>query len=109
MGIILYQFLVGVVPFWGDSIETLVESIISTQIEWPTEEDAVDPAARDLILGLLERNPVDRLGSGGAAEVQKHPFYQNISWDELIMHKAEFIPYLDSEEDTSYFDTRLDR
>ena len=36
--------------------------------------------------------------------MKKHPFYQTLHWDELIMHKAEFVPYLDSEEDTSYFD-----
>ena len=43
----------------------------------------------------------------GAQEVKKHPFYQTLHWDELIMHKAEFVPYLDSEEDTSYFDCKL--
>lgn len=43
----------------------------------------------------------------GAQEVKRHPFYQTLHWDELIMHKAEFVPYLDSEEDTSYFDCKF--
>ena len=38
--------------------------------------------------------------------MKRHPFYQTLHWDELIMHKAEFVPYLDSEEDTSYFDCK---
>ena len=45
--------------------------------------------------------------NSGAQEVKKHPFYQTLHWDELIMHKAEFVPYLDSEEDTSYFDCKF--
>ena len=43
----------------------------------------------------------------GAQEVKEHEFYASIHWDQLMMHKAEFIPYLDSDEDTSYFDGRL--
>ena len=43
----------------------------------------------------------------GAQEVKVHPFYTEVHWDELMMHKAEFIPYLDSDEDTSYFDSKI--
>jgi len=105
MGIILYQFFVGCTPFSGETIEALVENINPRNIEWP-EDDPVEEDAKDLILGLLFMDPSQRLGAQGAQEVKKHPFYQTLHWDELIMHKAEFVPYLDSEEDTSYFDSR---
>ncbi|XP_063682806.1 microtubule-associated serine/threonine-protein kinase 2-like isoform X5 [Bolinopsis microptera] len=109
MGIILYQFLVGCTPFRGETIEALVENINPRNIEWPgPDDDPVEEEAKDLILGLLFMNPSERLGAQGAQEVKKHPFYQTLHWDELIMHKAEFVPYLDSEEDTSYFDSRDD-
>ena len=39
--------------------------------------------------------------------MKEHEFYASIHWDQLMMHKAEFIPYLDSDEDTSYFDGML--
>uniref|UniRef100_A0A4W5QJN6 Microtubule associated serine/threonine kinase 2 n=1 Tax=Hucho hucho TaxID=62062 RepID=A0A4W5QJN6_9TELE len=33
----------------------------------------------------------------------------NLDWNTLLRQKAEFIPQLESEDDTSYFDTRSDR
>uniref|UniRef100_A0A3Q2XT62 Microtubule associated serine/threonine kinase 1 n=1 Tax=Hippocampus comes TaxID=109280 RepID=A0A3Q2XT62_HIPCM len=32
-----------------------------------------------------------------------------VNWNSLLRQKAEFIPHLESEEDTSYFDTRSER
>jgi hypothetical protein len=35
----------------------------------------------------LNRNPNDRLGSGGGLEVQKHPFFNSINWEYLYNKK----------------------
>ncbi|KAL4688507.1 hypothetical protein H8959_004759 [Pygathrix nigripes] len=75
MGIILYEFLVGCVPFFGDTPEELFGQVIS----------------------------------GGAFEVKQHSFFRDLDWTGLLRQKAEFIPHLESEDDTSYFDTRSDR
>ena len=40
------------------------------------------PAA-SLIQALLNRNPVQRLGAGGGAEVQNHAFFNKLDWDAL--------------------------
>ena len=64
MGIILYQFLVGVTPFHGETIHKLFESISISSIEWP-EDVPVDLQAQDLILLLLLIDPSQRLGSQG--------------------------------------------
>lgn len=45
--------------------------------------------------------------AGGAAEVKQHPFFHNLDWNSLLRQKAEFIPQLESEDDTSYFDSEL--
>lgn len=37
-------------------------------------------------------------------EVKRHPFYAGIAWDNLRGTPAPFIPALDSEVDTGYFD-----
>ena len=58
---------------------------------------------------LLQQSPLDRLGTGGAAEVKEHLYFAGIDWANLLRMKADFIPQLESEEDTSYFDTRADR
>lgn len=45
--------------------------------------------------------------AGGVAEVKQHPFFHNLDWNGLLRQKAEFIPQLESEDDTSYFDSKL--
>ncbi|XP_012631502.2 microtubule-associated serine/threonine-protein kinase 2 isoform X3 [Microcebus murinus] len=109
MGIILYEFLVGCVPFFGDTPEELFGQVISDEIVWPEGDDALPPEAQDLTSKLLHQNPLERLGTGSAYEVKQHPFFTGLDWTGLLRQKAEFIPQLESEDDTSYFDTRSER
>lgn len=44
---------------------------------------------------------------GGASEVKQHSFFLGFDWNGLLRQKAEFIPQLEAEDDTSYFDSRL--
>uniref|UniRef100_A0A8C5TY18 non-specific serine/threonine protein kinase n=1 Tax=Malurus cyaneus samueli TaxID=2593467 RepID=A0A8C5TY18_9PASS len=53
MGVILYEFLVGCVPFFGDTPEELFGQVISDEIAWPEGDDALPPDAQDLISKLL--------------------------------------------------------
>uniref|UniRef100_A0A8C1MRM4 non-specific serine/threonine protein kinase n=1 Tax=Cyprinus carpio TaxID=7962 RepID=A0A8C1MRM4_CYPCA len=109
MGIILYEFLVGCVPFFGDTTEELFGQVITDDIEWPKGDEALPSEAQSLISALLQTNPLVRLGTGGAFEVKQHSFFLGLDWNGLLRQKAEFIPHLESEEDTSYFDTRSER
>ncbi|XP_042306872.1 microtubule-associated serine/threonine-protein kinase 4 isoform X6 [Sceloporus undulatus] len=109
MGIILYEFLVGCVPFFGDTPEELFGQVISDEINWPEKDEAPPPDAQDLITLLLRQNPLERMGTGGAYEVKQHQFFQHLDWNSLLRQKAEFIPQLESEDDTSYFDTRSEK
>ncbi|XP_062941947.1 microtubule-associated serine/threonine-protein kinase 4-like isoform X2 [Cynocephalus volans] len=109
MGIILYEFLVGCVPFFGDTPEELFGQVISDEINWPEKDEAPPPDAQDLISLLLRQNPLERLGTGGAYEVKQHRFFRSLDWNSLLRQKAEFIPQLESEDDTSYFDTRSEK
>ncbi|XP_073440300.1 microtubule-associated serine/threonine-protein kinase 4 isoform X2 [Dendrobates tinctorius] len=109
MGIILYEFLVGCVPFFGDTPEDLFGQVISDEIIWPEKEEAPPSDSQDLISVLLRQNPLERLGTGGAYEVKQHPFFCALDWNSLLRQKAEFIPQLESEDDTSYFDTRSEK
>ncbi|XP_072451872.1 microtubule-associated serine/threonine-protein kinase 4-like isoform X4 [Chiloscyllium punctatum] len=109
MGIILYEFVVGCVPFFGDTPEELFGQVISDEINWPEGDEAPASDAQDLITMLLRQNPLERLGTGGAYEVKQHNFFRGLDWNGLLRQKAEFIPQLESEDDTSYFDTRSER
>lgn len=66
MGIILYEFLVGCTPFYGDTPEELFQMVLSGETEFPEEEEyMLPPEAQDLILRLLERDTLKRLGTSG--------------------------------------------
>ncbi|XP_077255309.1 microtubule-associated serine/threonine (MAST) protein kinase dop isoform X6 [Temnothorax americanus] len=110
MGIILYEFLIGCVPFFGETPEELFAHTVNDDIEWPGEDDwPVQPEAKDIITVLLHQSPRDRLGTGGSHEVKEHPYFCGVNWNSLLRQKAEFVPQLVNDEDTSYFDTRMDR
>lgn len=109
MGVILYEFLVGCVPFFGDTPEELFGQVVSDEIMWPEGDEALPLDAQDLITRLLRQSPMDRLGTGGTHEVKQHPFFLALDWAGLLRHKAEFVPQLEAEDDTSYFDTRSER
>ena len=58
---------------------------------------------------LLCNDPYYRLGGtlmGGVQGVKQHPFFDDLDWDNLLRQKAEFVPSLEGEEDTSYFDSK---
>lgn len=108
MGIILYEFLIGCVPFFGETPEELFAHTVNDDIEWPNNEDwVVADDAKDLITTLLQQNPRERLGTGGAHEVKEHDYFTAVDWNSLLRQKAEFVPQLSNEEDTSYFDSKL--
>nr|BAH72142.1 ACYPI000329 [Acyrthosiphon pisum] len=110
MGIILYEFLVGCVPFFGETPEELFAHTVNDDIEWPDENEwPIQPEAKNIISSLLQQNPRDRLGTGGSHEVKDHPYFYGVDWNSLLRQKAEFMPQLGNEEDTSYFDSRTDR
>ena len=65
MGIILYEFLIGCVPFFGETPEELFAHTVNDDIDWPDDEDwPVQGEAKELITFLLQQNPLDRLGTG---------------------------------------------
>lgn len=107
MGIILYEFLVGCVPFFGETPEELFAHTVNDDIEWPDTEDwPIQVEAKDIITALLQQNARDRLGTGGAHEVKEHVYFNGMDWNSLLRQKAEFIPQLANDDDTSYFDSK---
>ncbi|EDW26186.1 GL24910 [Drosophila persimilis] len=108
MGIILYEFLIGCVPFFGETAEELFAHTVNDDIEWPDSEDwPVQSEAKDIITQLLQQNPRDRLGTQtGAMEMKEHVYFLGMDWNSLLRQKAEFVPQLSHEDDTSYFDIK---
>jgi serine/threonine-protein kinase RIM15 len=63
----------------------------------------MSPEAADLIKKLLVLDPKERLGTNGADEIKRHPFFKGINWDKLRTQQAPIIPEHKNEIDTSNF------
>ena len=61
--------------------------------------------AVDLISKLLDPDPNTRLGAKGVQEIQKHPFFKDIDWDNLYLEPrhSTFVPRVRDRYDTGYF------
>lgn len=107
MGIILYEFLIGCVPFFGETPEELFAHTVNDDIEWPDSDDwSIASESKDLIQQLLQQNPRERLGTGGPHEVKDNCYFNGLDWNSLLRQKAEFVPQLSNDDDTSYFDSK---
>ena len=136
LGVVLYEMLIGITPFTAPTVDEVFSQIIDGkknlefrvalafackinyatmkflwfsvddhEVSWPdSEEDDIPLDAKDVIHSLLWMDPNYRLGAigaGGVATIKNHPFFY--SNDE----EPQFIPSLEGEEDTSYFDCML--
>ncbi|KAE9588928.1 hypothetical protein Lal_00012676 [Lupinus albus] len=79
-GIFLYELLFGRTPFKGSANRATLFNVVGQPLRFP-ESPTVSFAARDLIRGLLVKEPQHRLAyRRGATEIKQHPFFQNINW-----------------------------
>nr|ACO52468.1 neochrome [Diplazium dilatatum] len=80
LGILLYEMLYGHTPFCGRNRHKTFINVLNDELTFPTSIP-VSLAGRQLIAGLLQRDPARRLGAfRGASDVKKHPFFQGIDW-----------------------------
>ena len=106
LGIILYEFIMGVPPFHANTEAETHERILKGAYMLPTEEDDdVSPECIDFIKQLLQLNPEKRLGTKGVEEILNHPWFKGIDSDHI---EPVFKPELKSKEDTGYFQERYE-
>ncbi|GKU04764.1 agc akt protein kinase [Fusarium langsethiae] len=103
LGVLLYEMLTGLPPFYDENTNEMYRKILSEPLHF---SDVVPPAAKDLLTKLLNRNPEERLGANGSAEIKAHPFFHAIDWRKLLQRKYEptFKPSVADALDTTNFD-----
>ncbi|KAL6652992.1 hypothetical protein ACP70R_011917 [Stipagrostis hirtigluma subsp. patula] len=80
LGILLYEMLYGRTPFRGKNRKKTFYNILHKDLTFPSSIP-VSLAAKQLIHGLLQRDPSSRFGSSaGANDIKQHPFFQDINW-----------------------------
>lgn len=79
-GIFLHELLYGKTPFKGSGNRATLFNVVGQQLKFP-ESPATSYASRDLIRGLLAKEPQNRLGvKRGATELKQHPFFEGVNW-----------------------------
>ena len=79
-GIFLYELLFGKTPFKGSGNRATLLNVVGQPLRFP-EAPVVSFSARDLIRGLLVKEPQHRLAyKRGATEIKQHPFFEGINW-----------------------------
>ena len=87
LGVLLYEMLVGTPPYFANEKEQLFHNIMNGPLKLPR---SISVEAKNLMVTLLNRNPTKRLGAGpdGANEIQRHPFFASINWDDILLRKS---------------------
>ncbi|KAL6201930.1 hypothetical protein ACLB2K_025642 [Fragaria x ananassa] len=90
-GIFIFELLYGTTPFKGGSKESTLRNIaLADGVRFHVAEGEEEgmKEARDLIEGLLVRDPQRRLGCAkGATEIKRHPFFNGINWALLRTYR----------------------
>ena len=83
LGLLTYEMLVGIPPYYSTNREQLFRNIQLAPLKLPY---TLSSEAKSLIVGLLNRNPLKRLGSGkgDAEEIKRHPWFKSIDWEVAL-------------------------
>ena len=105
-GILLFEMLCGIPPFYCDNTERMYDLITNAELRFPKRVQ-LSEEAKDLIKNLLIKKQDKRLGAKkGFEEIKSHPFFKGFDFDALLNKKldAPFIPKLSGKLDVHNFD-----
>ncbi|RHN40584.1 putative protein kinase AGC-RSK-2 family [Medicago truncatula] len=91
-GIFLYELLYGTTPFKGNGNRATLFNVVGQPLRFPDHPSA-SPVARDLIRGLLVKEPHKRIAyKRGATEIKQHPFFEGVNWALIRSSTPPIIP-----------------
>lgn len=86
LGVLLYEMLVGVPPYFSSDRDELFDNILKAPLRLPR---AISTEAKDLIKQLLNRNPAQRLGAVNDGEdIKKHAFFAGVNWEDVMAKRT---------------------
>ncbi|XP_052003154.1 serine/threonine-protein kinase Sgk2b [Xyrauchen texanus] len=107
LGAVLHEMFYGLPPFYSADRLEMLRNIISQPLAL---KPGVSSSARDLLKRLLNKDRAKRLGAKrDLTELQSHPFFSSIQWDELVAKKIPppFVPSLTGPGDLTNIDSRF--
>lgn len=113
LGVLIYEMLVGIPPFYNQNKHQMYYLIETGPIRWPQKDKhgfEISAEAQDLISKLLTKDKMTRLGRDqDVDEVTSHAWFKDLKIEDLLAKKtpAPFIPKISSTDDTSNFDEKF--
>jgi len=103
LGILIYEMIVGKVPFYHENINEMFKKIAYEDVVFP--QDLISTPIQDLITRLLKKTPTDRLTNFN--EIKNHPFFAEINWEMLYKKEIPppFLPSVKNDIDTGYLES----
>ena len=83
LGIVMYEMMIGKLPFYNQNTDIMFGNILVEEVRFPRNVN-ITSEARDLLMGLLVKDPAKRLGGGptDAQEIKAHLFFESADWGD---------------------------
>eukprot|EP00347_Sterkiella_histriomuscorum_P006016 403354389 len=83
IGVVLYEMLVGIPPYYNDNIKVLYQNIEKGKLKMPKY---LTPEARKFLLKILNKEPKKR---PSFQDIRKDPFFADVDWAKLEKKEIE--------------------
>ena len=111
-GVLLYEMICGVDPFFDEDTMKIYENILQIKKRKIQFSSDFDEASRSLINHLLEPDLSKRYGNlkDGVNDIKNHAFFKSMNWDKLLRQEIEapFIPKLKGDNELKYYNVYPD-
>jgi serum/glucocorticoid-regulated kinase 2 len=81
-GIILYEMIYGIPPFYNKQQNVMLNNIIKKNPSFP-KLIKISPEIEDLITKCLIKQPEKRIGANDISLIKKHPWFAKIDWKKM--------------------------
>lgn len=103
LGCVMHEMLLGRPAFLQSNIDQLLRAIVTETVDIP---DDISLDAKEVILGLMEKDPKKRVNS---KTLKKMKFFANVDWEKVSSMASEpaFQPVIHSGSDLRNFEARF--
>jgi len=109
LGILIFEILTGVTPFYNDDVHRMYEQIIAGKVKFPLH---MSHGAKMIVKHLLKVKPSHRWGmhKGGISEILECEWYEDFDWSEFKhgKMKAPFPIKVENSHDIKNFESYPD-
>ena len=115
LGILIYEMLIGVTPFFNKNKNMLLTKIKTAKVVFPDRKKykiEYSDLVVDLIVKLLDKDRTKRLGAkDDFVEILSHPVFKHIDIQKLEAKEIvpPFKPTINAEDMTKYFNVQEDK